>query len=123
MWQPGKLEGGGIIRDNNGVVKTTFSAHFGNGANNGAELKAILEGIRLCKQLELFNVVDWCQKGRCTLCYLWDFWVELKRELQGVNYVVMHQYQEGNNAIDFLAREGERERIRRIMAIIVYHDF
>ena len=43
-------EGEGIIRDNNNVVKATFSAHFGNETNNKAKLKAILKGIRLCKQ-------------------------------------------------------------------------
>ncbi|XWS40358.1 hypothetical protein CRYUN_Cryun18bG0134200 [Craigia yunnanensis] len=53
---PRNSGGGGIIRDNNGVVKAALSAHFGNETNNGAEHKAILEGIRLCNQLQLFNV-------------------------------------------------------------------
>ena len=50
------LGGGGIIHDNNSIVKASFSAHFGNETNNGVELKAILEDVRLCKQLQLFNV-------------------------------------------------------------------
>ena len=53
---PGNLGGGEIIRDNNDVVKTFFYAHFGNVTYNGPEFKAILEGIRLYKQLQTFNV-------------------------------------------------------------------
>ena len=59
----GNSGGGGIIRDNNGVVKTAFSVHFENETNNEAELKTILEGIRFCKQLQLLNVfieTDYC---------------------------------------------------------------
>ena len=113
---PGNSGGGGIIRDCDGMAKAAFSSHFGNGTNNSAELKAILEGIRLCKRLLYFNViiesdsrivVDWLRKGRCTLWYLWDFWEDLVAELEGVTFMVLHQYKEGNSAADFLAREGE----------------
>ncbi|KAK3199205.1 hypothetical protein Dsin_022620 [Dipteronia sinensis] len=88
---PGNSGGGGIIRDCHGMMKAAFSSYFGNGTNSSAELKAILEGIRLCKWLLYFNVIiesdsrlviDWLRRGRCTL------W-------------------EGNSAADFLAREGE----------------
>ncbi|KAK4841816.1 hypothetical protein QYF36_010944 [Acer negundo] len=37
--------GGGIIRDTNGMVKEAFSTHYRDGTNNGAELKAIVDGI------------------------------------------------------------------------------
>lgn len=113
---PGNLGGGGIIRDFQGVVKAAFSAHFGHGTNNEAELQAILEGIRLCKQFHFFNVViesdsrivvDWFRKRRCTLWYLWDFWDDLMNELEGLNFEVVHQYRKGNGAADFLARDGE----------------
>ncbi|KAK0596383.1 hypothetical protein LWI29_015201 [Acer saccharum] len=94
-----------------------FSSFFGNGTNNSAELKAIMEGIRLCKRLLHFNViiksdsrivVDWLRKGRCSLWYLWDFWEDLVAELVGVNFMVFHQYREGNSVDDFLAKEGAR---------------
>ncbi|KAK0580059.1 hypothetical protein LWI29_035797 [Acer saccharum] len=114
---PGNSGGGGVIRDCHGMAIAAFSSFFGNGTNNSAELKAILEGIRLCKRLLHFNViiesdsrivVDWLRKGRCSLWYLWDFWEDLVVELVGVNFRVFHQYREGNSAADFLAKEGAR---------------
>ncbi|KAF5462658.1 hypothetical protein F2P56_018646, partial [Juglans regia] len=81
-----------------------------------AEMKAILDGIRLCKRLHMVNViiesdsqivVDWLCKGKCSVWYLWDFWEVLRKELEGLNFVVVHQLREGNSAADFLAREGE----------------
>lgn len=111
--------GGSIIQDSNGVVLGAFSTHYGYGTNNGAELKAILEGIRWCKRLQVVNVfiesdsqivVDWIRKGRHTLWYLWVFWEELCKELEGMNFVVAHQYREANCAANFLAREGEMGR-------------
>lgn len=76
---PSNSGGGGVIRDNNGVVKIAYSSHFGNGTNNASELKAILEGIHLYKNFHFFNViiesdshvvVNWFWKDRCTLWYL-----------------------------------------------------
>ncbi|XP_035546597.1 ribonuclease H-like [Juglans regia] len=112
----GNSGGGGIIRNWNGLVKGAFSAHYGVGTNSGAEMKAILDGIRLCKRLHLSNViiesdsqiiVDWLCMGKCSVWYLWDFWEALRKELEGLNFVVVHQLREGNSAADFLAREGE----------------
>lgn len=54
--------------------------------NNGAELKAIVEGLWLYKRLHMKNiiiksdskfVVHWIRKGRYTLWYHWDFREEL----------------------------------------------
>ncbi|KAK0598182.1 hypothetical protein LWI29_032329 [Acer saccharum] len=114
---PGNSGGGGVIRDCHGMAIAAFSSFFGNGTNNSAELKAIMEGIRLCKRLLHFNViiesdsrivVDWLRKGRCSLWYLWDFWEDPVAELVGVNFMVFHQYREGNSVADFLAKEGAR---------------
>ncbi|TXG69366.1 hypothetical protein EZV62_004301 [Acer yangbiense] len=114
---PGNSRGGGVIRDCHGMAIAAFSSFFGNGTNNSAELTAIMEGIRLCKRLLHFNViiesdsrivVDWLRKGRCSLWYLWDFWEDLVAELVGVNFMVFHQYREGNSVADFLAKEGAR---------------
>ncbi|XP_035549761.1 uncharacterized protein LOC118349436 [Juglans regia] len=79
-------------------------------------MKAMLDGIRLCKRLHLSNViiesdsqivVDWLCMGKCSVWYLWDFWEALRKELEGLNFVVVHQLREGNSAADFLARKGE----------------
>ncbi|KAK4852601.1 hypothetical protein QYF36_025365 [Acer negundo] len=48
---PGNTGGGGIIRDSNGMVKRAISTHYRDGTNNGSELKASVDGIRLCKRL------------------------------------------------------------------------
>lgn len=113
---PRSLGGGGILRDMDGIFKVAFSAHFGVGTNNGAELGAMLEGIRLCKRLSFFNiiiesdsklVVDWVWSGNCTLWYLWDYWNEFIYEMQGMNICVLHQFIEGNQAADFFAKQGE----------------
>lgn len=45
------------MRDENGKPKGEYLSYFGIGTNNGAELKAILEGIRLCKNLSCYNVI------------------------------------------------------------------
>lgn len=112
----GSLGGGGILRDMDGNFKAAFSAHFGVGTNNGAELRAMLEGIRLCKRLSFFNViiesdsklvVDWVRSGNCTLWYLWDYWNEFISEMQGMDIRVLHQFSEGNQVADFLAKQGE----------------
>ncbi|XP_035544603.1 uncharacterized protein LOC118347995 [Juglans regia] len=49
----GSCGGGGIIRDSVGNMKAAFSEKFKLGTNNGAELRAIIRGIRLCKELDI----------------------------------------------------------------------
>lgn len=53
----GSLGGSGVIRVVLGMVKVSFSAHFGVSTNNVAEMRAILEGIHLCKSLNCDNVI------------------------------------------------------------------
>ncbi|KAK4833981.1 hypothetical protein QYF36_014386 [Acer negundo] len=116
---PESSGGGGVIRDDVGTVRGAYSAHFGHGTNNGAELRAITKGIVLCKRLNLFNViiesdskmvVDWLRAGKCTLWYLWDYWDDLLKALEGVNFMAVHQFREANQAADFLARQGKLGR-------------
>lgn len=87
---PGSSGGGGILRDANGDFQGAFSSHYGIGSNNRAELRALFDGIQLCKRLSYFNViiesdsktiVDWFRAGRCTLWYLWDFWDECFKDM------------------------------------------
>ncbi|XP_041001650.1 uncharacterized protein LOC121247351 [Juglans microcarpa x Juglans regia] len=54
---PESSGGGGILRDIDGYFKVAFSAHFGLGTNNKVELRAMLEGIRLCKSLSFSKIV------------------------------------------------------------------
>lgn len=102
---PGNSGGGGVIRDETGRVKGAFSACFGIGTNNEAEVRAVREGIALCKKLNFVNmiiesdsklVVNWLRRGKYTVWYLWDFWEELLKDLVGLNVLVLHQFREGN---------------------------
>ncbi|KAL6005298.1 Serine/threonine-protein kinase-like protein cr4 [Asimina triloba] len=45
----GPFGGGGILRDASDNFIGAFSNHYGVGSNNRAELKALFDGIRLCK--------------------------------------------------------------------------
>ncbi|KAK0573059.1 hypothetical protein LWI29_002443 [Acer saccharum] len=118
--------GGGILRDANGYFKGAFTSHYGVGSNNRAELKALFDGIRLCKRLSYFIViiesdskivVDRFRVGKCTLWYLWDFWDECIKEMQGTNVRIVHQFRERNQAADFLAKLGERG------SNVIYEEF
>lgn len=63
---PGSSGGGGILRYAEGNMKGAFSIHFGIGTNNGAELKAIVEGVRYAKDC---RALEWLLK--VTLKLLW----------------------------------------------------
>lgn len=52
-------------------------------------------------------VVDLLQGGKCIVWHLWEFWEEVLKELEGLTFVVLHQFHEGNQAAYFLARQGE----------------
>ncbi|KAG2713072.1 hypothetical protein I3843_04G149000 [Carya illinoinensis] len=112
----GSCGGGGVIRDEGGRFLATFSSKYGIGTNNEAELKALIGGLTLCKELGLVNlviesdsmlVVKWLREKMCTVWYLWDYWEEVVQVLTGTEYLVLHQFREGNRVADFLARQGE----------------
>ncbi|KAJ0094336.1 hypothetical protein Patl1_15029 [Pistacia atlantica] len=86
------------------------------GTNNEAELKALIAGVSLCKELGFSQlniesdstlVVSWLSSRKCTAWYLWDYWDELLSLLREVHFIISHQFLEGNTAADFLARRGE----------------
>ncbi|KAJ0029811.1 hypothetical protein Pint_13441 [Pistacia integerrima] len=115
---PGSCGGGGVIRDVRGIFKGDFSSSFGHGTNNEVELRALLAGISLCKELG-FNqiniendstlIVSWLSSRKCTAWYLWDYWVDLLILLIDVHFTINHQLREGNSATDFPARRGEED--------------
>lgn len=47
----GSCDGGGIIKDDIGNFKATFSKKFKIGTKNGVEIQALTSGVRLCKHL------------------------------------------------------------------------
>ncbi|XP_040987723.1 uncharacterized protein LOC121235443 [Juglans microcarpa x Juglans regia] len=111
---PGSSEGGGILRDMDGNFKVAFSAHFGLGTNNKAELRAILEGIRLCKSLYFSKIiiesdskliVDWFR-----LLNEEDFLKAMSREgteIDGHNSKICHWRDGGKKEKERLKAEGK----------------
>ncbi|KAF5443062.1 hypothetical protein F2P56_035654 [Juglans regia] len=109
---PGNCGGGGLIRDSLGNFKAAFSSHFVHGTNNEGELRALIEGVGVCKEMGFTNitlecdsslVVNWLKCQRCSMWYLWDYWDELLDNLQGLQFTIEHQFQEGNYPTDALA--------------------
>lgn len=49
--------GGGVIRNHQGDLIAAFSAYYGAGTNNSAELLALKEGMHLCKALHLSPIL------------------------------------------------------------------
>lgn len=78
----GSFGGGDIIRDNRKNLLAADSKKLGNGTSNGAEVQALISGIRLCHDLNFVNVciesdstlvVGWMKGNRCTPWYLWRY--------------------------------------------------
>lgn len=115
---PKNLGGGGLIRDEMGRVKGAFSIHFGMETNNGAKMRAILEGVQMCKRLGYTNiiiesdsklVVVWLLVGKCLLQYLWDFWEELLIEIDGIDFMVIHQNRKGESSSRFSCKVRRKQ--------------
>ncbi|KAF5462640.1 hypothetical protein F2P56_018628 [Juglans regia] len=96
-------------------MKFAFAARLGRGTNTNAELRALLLGLRRCRELGVDNiileldsllVVNWLKDGKCSLWYLEDFLDEIVGILSNLNCRVQHVFREGNTGADFLARMG-----------------
>ncbi|XP_042958232.1 uncharacterized protein LOC122293851 [Carya illinoinensis] len=91
----GPAGAGGVIRDSLGRLHSAYSVFLGQGSNNFAELRSLLEGVRRCHQLGFCRVeievdsqllVRWCTKG--------------------MEFRMHHVFREGNVVADFLAKRG-----------------
>ncbi|KAK4716302.1 hypothetical protein R3W88_014640 [Solanum pinnatisectum] len=54
---PGRIEAGGILRNQNGELILAFSVPLGQGTNNQAEIEAANFGLAWCMQLNYRNVI------------------------------------------------------------------
>ncbi|CAI9775522.1 unnamed protein product [Fraxinus pennsylvanica] len=109
----GQAGGGGVIRNDKGMVLAAFATNFGIASNNEAELRALLEGLKLCQHIGVFHVdvecdskivVEWMLKRKCTVWYLWDFWEELLNLMNLFEIQVSHQFREENQVANLLAK-------------------
>ncbi|KAG2666238.1 hypothetical protein I3760_15G047900 [Carya illinoinensis] len=115
LGNPGQSGAGGVIRDTSGHLCIAYSMDLGQGSNNYAELKGLLEGVRRCCRYGFLQVyievdsqllVNWVTKGACNIWYLEDFWDELRVCLACLDYRLTHVFREGNAVADFLAKQG-----------------
>lgn len=108
--------GGGVaLQDAQGIFRAIFSKKFHDCTNNGVELKALLIGVKLCKQLGFQHaitetnsklVVEWITKQSCSAWYLWDYWDGLQVKFQEIEFTINHTFREGNQIVDFLSKKG-----------------
>jgi ribonuclease HI len=112
---PGSAGGGGILRDSKGRCWAGFSRHYGNCTNMAAETRALLDGLRMCRDLGIRDiivetdsniVVQWLHKDTCSLWWLWEFWEEILELTRLLNAQVQHVFREANMAADLLAKNG-----------------
>lgn len=52
----GPSRGGGIIRDENEKFMATFYRHYGTQSNLEVEAFALVDGLKLCRQLNLYEL-------------------------------------------------------------------
>ncbi|XP_041001562.1 14.7 kDa ribonuclease H-like protein [Juglans microcarpa x Juglans regia] len=112
---PSPASRGGLLRDYGGNLVFGFSKFFYSCSNNEAELQAVIEGIKICRQRGLMCidiecdsllVVLWIRSRICTVWYLWDYWDELLMLLANFDFSISHVFREGNQVADALAKCG-----------------
>lgn len=115
LWPSGG--GGGVVWDHHSRVLVGFARHYGHAANTLSECRALLDGLKMCRNLGLRNilveldskvVVGWFLSGVCRFWYLWEFWEEVQELVSLLNTKVQHVFHEANMVAVFLAKEGTR---------------
>ncbi|XP_041026880.1 uncharacterized protein LOC121267069 [Juglans microcarpa x Juglans regia] len=101
-----------------GALLLAFSMNLGYGNSIYAELRALVEGVKHCKNINFVAVdiemdskvtLSWLKNNRCGIWYLEEFWEELQHLLTNMDPKFMHIHREGNAVADRLARRGARE--------------
>ncbi|CAI9763284.1 unnamed protein product [Fraxinus pennsylvanica] len=123
LGNPGQVGGGGVIRNEKDELVSAFCTYFGEATNNEAELRAIIEGLRICRELEVYHldierdsliVVSWILSQKCPVWYLWDFWEDLVELLQKFNFQIAHRLRESNEVANSLASMGARGLFEKV---------
>ncbi|XP_042944711.1 uncharacterized protein LOC122278598 [Carya illinoinensis] len=113
----GAAGGGGILRDYKGDVIGGFVHTYGHATNTIAECRAVYDGLWLCRQLNVWDVlvesdsvviVGWLASGICKYWFLWNFWEEVKIMVRELNVRFRHIYREANMVADFLTKQGSQ---------------
>ncbi|XP_042984042.1 uncharacterized protein LOC122313244 [Carya illinoinensis] len=92
---------GVVIRNNLGRLAQAFASPIGFSSNNKAELLVLLKELRLCKSLNISNVIvemdsmmiiSWWIRGHYGVWYLEDHWEELVGLTRIINCHFQHVF-------------------------------
>ncbi|OVA11801.1 hypothetical protein BVC80_637g3 [Macleaya cordata] len=84
--------GGGVIRDDQGILLAAFHSFYGPSSNNLAETRALLHGLLLCQRLGIVK------------------WQKIREATENLNINLRHVYRELNSSADCMASLGLSSR-------------
>ncbi|OVA08894.1 Reverse transcriptase zinc-binding domain [Macleaya cordata] len=111
--------GGGVIRDDQGILLAAFHSFYGSGSNNLAETRALLDGLLLCQQLGITNsivnvdsnlVAGWYNQKHNIPWHLFSWWQRIREATENLNINLRHVYRELNSSADCMASIGLSSR-------------
>lgn len=119
----GAAGGGAIIRDHDGQFISALSANFGHCSSFEAEVSALVEGLKLAKELYIEKLELQMDNQACVeilRSQKWgrseysDMFEHIMKLIDSPNWTVKikHVYREGNRVADWLANQGVAQHIR-----------
>lgn len=108
-----KAGGGGVLRKKNIHHLPNIFNYFGEGTSNMAESRALLYGLNMCKENEIFNnllkydsklVINWLLKISRIPFQLSRWWRKIFSTLEDFKWTVTHVFREGNQVADSLSK-------------------
>ncbi|OVA12041.1 Ribonuclease H domain [Macleaya cordata] len=117
---------GGVIRNDKGFLVAAFHNFYGNGTNNLAETRALLNGLHLYHQLGITNLLvnvdskmafDWFHK-KCSIHWHLTHWWNLIVDVSaGLTLIFKHVYRELNVLANFMASKGIRQGVDWVLTL------
>jgi len=121
LHNPGKIGGGGILRDEQGIIIFAFAIPLGEGTNNQAEVQAACYGLNWCIQHGYNNIILEVDSKLLTKWLLqvvappWKIQVYIQDlqllAKQCVFFQCLHTYREANGTADLLAKHSHKHDI------------
>ncbi|CAA7399338.1 unnamed protein product [Spirodela intermedia] len=121
---PGPSGGGGILHDSTGCILFAFSNFYNIRTNTEAEAMAIRDGLLLCEEQNITNIVlesdskvlvDMLRADSCPHWRLKNIWADIMR-CRGRITTITHQFREGNQIANALATHGVRSHRRTVFS-------
>ncbi|KAK4729620.1 hypothetical protein R3W88_022608 [Solanum pinnatisectum] len=121
LHNPGKIGGGGILRNEHGEMIYAFAIPLGEGTNNQAEVQAARYGLHWCIQHGYRNIIlevdselltRWILQNSTPPWKIQRFVEELQILVnQCESFSCVHTYREANNTADFLSKHSHSQDI------------